>query len=171
MNKKEDFWKHIEKTETCWLWRGGLTSTGYGRFYYLGTNSRAHRLCWEALKGKIPDGLELDHLCRIRNCVNPNHLEPVTTVENTMRGNSPAAISARKTHCKYGHSLLDKNNLYKNKRKPTWRICQKCREIFIANRNHKELSRIFRENHPDYYKNYYREKINGHSLYTEKKGN
>lgn len=73
----------IVKTETCWLWIGNKTNTGtkYGRY----KGKPAHRVVWEFLKGKIPDKLEIDHLCRITLCVNPEHLEPVTKSENMKR--------------------------------------------------------------------------------------
>src|SRR5688572_29952552 len=71
------------KGEPCWLWEGRVCPRGYG---YFGHNSqRCHRVLWVALNGPVPEGLELDHLCRVRNCVNPAHLEPVTHAENMRR--------------------------------------------------------------------------------------
>lgn len=64
---------------------------------------RAHRLVYELLVGPIPDGLQLDHLCRNRGCVRPDHLEPVTRRTNILRGTGPSAIHARKTQCPHGH--------------------------------------------------------------------
>lgn len=85
------FWSKVDKrgADDCWLWTGALT-TGYGRFHVaVGVPLvLAHRFAYEALVGRIPRGLDLDHLCRVRACVNPAHLEPVTRRNNLMRGNT-----------------------------------------------------------------------------------
>lgn len=70
----------------CWIWTGARQTTGYGNILYLGKVRLAHRLVYEILRGPIPDGLDLDHLCRVRWCVNPDHLEPVTRSVNLKRG-------------------------------------------------------------------------------------
>ena len=80
----------------CWQWTAALDREGYGRFHWLGQNGLAHRIAYEMLIGPMPAGLEPDHLCRNRACVNPLHIEPVTHRENTLRGNSPVAINARR---------------------------------------------------------------------------
>ena len=95
----------------CWEWHAYLDRDGYGTFWLDGTNRRAHRVAYEIYIGPIPDGLELDHLCRNRACVRPDHLEPVTSQVNNLRGEGPAAAFARATHCVKGH-LLDGENLY-----------------------------------------------------------
>lgn len=84
------FWAKVNKTETCWLWLA-CTNHGYGYFGFQGRNKRAHRLAYEWANGKIPDGLTLDHLCRVRHCIRPDHLEVVTNKENILRG-----LAARK---------------------------------------------------------------------------
>jgi hypothetical protein len=104
----------------CWLWTRPLTRMGYGRFYDHGY-VMAHRVMYERVRGPIPVGLTIDHLCRRRNCVNPWHLEPVTLAENVLRGYSPAAICARKTHCLRGHPLSGDNLL-----NSPHRICRTC---------------------------------------------
>ena len=106
MERFEQFWERVERTEQggCWTWRGLMRPDGYGLFYIGGyRKARAHRVAYQALVGPIPEGLELDHLCRNKACVNPDHLEPVTHRENVMRGESPAASRATVTHCPAGH--------------------------------------------------------------------
>lgn len=100
------FWARVDKHAPlgCWRWAGTL-SLGYGTF----RGFRAHRISWELLRGTIPHGLTIDHLCRNKSCVNPDHLEPVSSVENVMRGIGFPAINARKTHCKRGHLLVAGN--------------------------------------------------------------
>ena len=76
------FWRRINPTGFCWEWVGQRDRNGYGRY----NSYLAHRQVWESLVGPIPDGLVLDHLCRVRHCVNPDHLDPVTPEENNRRG-------------------------------------------------------------------------------------
>ena len=75
----------VDKTETCWLWTGALAPNGYGVGWNGERTRQAHRLVYELLVGPIPEGKHLDHLCCVRNCVNPDHLEPVTQAENNRR--------------------------------------------------------------------------------------
>jgi hypothetical protein len=84
---KERIEWHADKTDTCWLWTGTIANNGYGHIYREGGPlMTAHRLSYEVHVGPIPDGLTIDHLCRVRHCVNPDHLEPVTVAENNRRG-------------------------------------------------------------------------------------
>jgi hypothetical protein len=100
------FLRKIIYSETgCLLWTGAVAPNGYGR---LG-ESAAHRFSYELWIGPIPAGLVIDHLCRVRRCVNPMHLEAVTSRENILRGVGPTAQKARQTHCKYGHELSGAN--------------------------------------------------------------
>lgn len=93
----------------CWLWTSPLPPSGYAR-YTIGYKAyQAHRLSYETYIGPIPDGLQLDHLCRVRHCVNPTHVEPVTNWENLKRGVGPSAINARKTRCNRGHPYTEDN--------------------------------------------------------------
>src|SRR5688572_15247152 len=78
----------------CWVWMGSLRHGGYGQVTFRGRPIGSHRAMWLLLRGAIPEGLELDHKCRVRSCCNPDHLEPVTSQVNTLRGQSPAAMRA-----------------------------------------------------------------------------
>lgn len=108
----------------CIIWPGAKDQ-GYGRIKIKGRKLMAHRVIYENIKGKIKRGLELDHLCRNRGCVNPDHLEPVTTKENVLRGNGACARNARKTHCKNGHALVP-GNIVKRHDHPSSRECLIC---------------------------------------------
>lgn len=105
----ERFLKYVQvdqKTQ-CWLWTGSLNVHGYGQFHDSDRspkNVHAFRWAYEYFKGLLPTGHEPDHLCRVRRCVNPDHLEAVPGRVNKLRGISPAAINARKTHCIHGHN-------------------------------------------------------------------
>lgn len=82
----ETFWDHVHKCEDgCWEWTRALTTDGYGRVWKDGKQQRSHRIAYELVVGKIPDGLVIDHLCRNKTCVNPNHLAVTTAEENTRR--------------------------------------------------------------------------------------
>jgi len=118
-----------EPNSGCWIWEGATMRNGYGVFY---TNfqtedcvrlSLAHRVSYQIYRGSIPLGLDIDHLCRCRWCVNPRHLEPVTRQVNIRRGVSLAAGNARKTHCKRGHELVGQNLMMQG----NTRQCRKCK--------------------------------------------
>ena len=131
------FWKKVNKRGPvseyrpdlgpCWLWTGAPSTYGYGRFRMGGAGSAlviAHNAAWELLVGPVPSGTHVDHLCRVRLCVNPGHLEPVTVSENIHR--SPVALApanTAKTHCPQGHPYDDVNTY-------VWggkRNCKACR--------------------------------------------
>lgn len=99
------FHGYVEVTETCWLWRGQVSRAGYGQFRVARPDRMllAHRWSYAHHVGPIPEGLELDHLCRVRQCVNPAHLEPVTPRENQRRSRSVSGLNAAKTCCVHGH--------------------------------------------------------------------
>ena len=105
-------WSKVDKTATCWVWRGLLDTSGYGQIKVNGKFKQVHRVVFELLVGPVPLNLELDHLCRNKACVNPDHLESVTHQVNVLRGCGPPAMNARKTHCPEGHALT-KDNLVK----------------------------------------------------------
>ncbi len=121
---EERFWINVVKTETCWLWIGRKNWRGYGEISIKNQFKKAHRFAYEFFIGPIPEGLEIDHLCRVRDCVNPEHLEAVTHRENVMRGNSPSANAASKTHCPQGHPYDEANTLIGRN---GWRYCRECR--------------------------------------------
>lgn len=106
----------------CWIWTRRPSMNGYGR---IGITGLAHRASYEAFVGPIPSGLHIDHLCRVRRCVNPAHLEPVTCKENILRGESPEAKFARQTHCKDGHPF-DVHARRLSDGRPYGRSCKRC---------------------------------------------
>lgn len=124
----ERFWPRVDvgAVTGCWLWQGNIDTKGYGRFGHEGRSCYAHRVAYELLVGDIPEGLVLDHLCRVTACVNPAHLEPVTRVENIMRGEGYCATNARKSHCPQGHPL-EGDNLMSGL---DYRRCRTCRNIY-----------------------------------------
>jgi len=118
---EERFWAKVRKSENpigCWEWIAGKNFGGYGTFRVGNRTVPAHRWAYEHLVGTIPPELECDHLCRVRCCVNPAHIELVTSRENTLRGVGLAAQNARQTTCKNGHPLVDG---------PKQRGCPQCR--------------------------------------------
>lgn len=116
------FWERVDKTESCWLWTGALHK-GYGRIQNAGVDHQAHRFSYELHVGPIPDGLVLDHLCRVRHCVNPAHLEPVANGENVRRGEGPFMQNARKETCVRGHDFTPENT---KRRQNGARVCRTC---------------------------------------------
>lgn len=134
-NATTRFWSHVCKTDACWLWTGFIGPNGYARFRIGGTGSQhegAHRYAYQLYYGPIAPGNQIDHLCKVRHCVNPQHLEQVSPQENNARSNSPSAQNATKTHCPRGH-IYDKNNTYIDKHHGN-RNCKQCLVINKRNR-------------------------------------
>lgn len=120
------FYSKINKTPSCWLWTGGLIK-GYGDFYYGKHAIKAHRLSFIISKGNIPDGLVIDHTCRVKNCVNPKHLRAVTAKVNALENSdSASAINIKKTHCIRGHALIGKNIISSEYARVGRRQCREC---------------------------------------------
>jgi len=135
--RAQRFWSRVDRNGPapevdpalgpCWLWTGAVAADGYACFL---RDVKAHRFAWELRHGPIPDGLVIDHLCRVRHCVNPAHLQPVTNAENILRGEGPPAVNARKTHCPRGHAFTESNTYrYPDGR----RECSTCRRVYIRN--------------------------------------
>lgn len=122
----------------CWpAIRGVSKQSGYAQWSIDGVTQMAHRYAYTYWTGEgIPDGLTLDHLCKNRRCVNPAHLEPVTLVENVMRGDNPLAINKRKTHCIRGHEFDAANTMVDKHGYRRCRVCQnaKVRDILRRKR-------------------------------------
>lgn len=134
----ERFWSKVDKDGPippyrpelgpCWIWTRARDPKGYGEFGLARRSLRAHRWAWIDANGPVPDGLELDHLCRVPACVRPSHLEAVTSAENIRRGMA-GRFNAAKTRCPRGH-LYDETNTYRYKGSRQCRECRRteCRE-------------------------------------------
>jgi hypothetical protein len=115
----------------CWIWTGALSRQGYSYISVKGRMFRVHRLTYEAATGsEIPAGLVIDHLCRVRSCVNPDHLEAVTPLTNWQRGKAPSVGHAMKTACPQGHPY-DAKNTYTLRGK---RRCRRCHAALMRRR-------------------------------------
>jgi hypothetical protein len=117
----------------CWTYTGAITTSGYGQIWWQRKNNLAHRVSYLLRVGPVPDGMQLDHLCRNKRCVNPAHLEPVTARENTARNPMNAATyQLSKTHCPRGHAYDEANT----RRWPGtgYRKCRTCMDIQNENR-------------------------------------
>lgn len=143
------FMARIEISEEgCWEWRAYRKPNGYGQFYVHTSRrspggrrpSYAHRVAYEHFVGPIPQGLEIDHLCRNRGCANPDHLEAVTRSVNMRRGETTSGANARKTHCPKGHPYDGVNNRGE-------RICKRCK--YEKHADWRRRSRAMRAAAPD----------------------
>lgn len=108
------FWAKVEQTPSCWNWTAADNGRGYGVFYWNRRQGYAHRFSYSIHHGELKSGLEVDHLCSNRRCVNPDHLELTTHKINNNRSTSPTAMNARKTHCPAGHGYTEGNTRYNN---------------------------------------------------------
>lgn len=130
---EQRFWSKVDRTggpNACWRWTDASSDTDYARFHIRRENGRnfsdgAHRFAYRLVMGDIPEGYQIDHLCRNPICVNPLHLEPVPHRENVVRGISFAAGNNRKTHCVRGHEFNDENTFLKKGA----RICRTCHRL------------------------------------------
>jgi hypothetical protein len=126
----ERFWGKVDASGTCWTWIAGLIPQGYGSFWLRGKTRRSHKVAYESVVGPVPDGLVLDHICRNRRCVNPDHLRVVTHRENIFAPGSMclAAQNAEKDECLRGH-LLSGENLLIWEGKRSCRICRRVNDL------------------------------------------
>lgn len=133
MTREQRFMDKIspEPNSGCWLWIAGVTTReGYGQFWDGNKIIYAHRFSYERVNGNIPEGLHIDHLCNVRCCVNPDHLEAVTLQENIKRRDDrgrQVSHNKHKTHCIRGHLFDEKNTYVRNDTGA--RMCRKCGKI------------------------------------------
>lgn len=140
------FWSKVEKTSNCWIWKGFMDLSGYGKFSYFGETVFAHRFS-KSIAEPLKGGTEVDHLCRNRACVNPEHLEQVDHRTNMMRSpTAQPALNARKMKCYKGHELTTKKN--------GTRYCKSC---IKANRKNWSNSYQSSDKYREYMRNYMRE--------------
>lgn len=145
------FWEKVDLSGDCWMWTASTYHNGYGQFTVLGKAFKAHRWAYQMLRGQVPDGMQLDHVCHTRStectndddcphrrCVNPDHLEPVTARTNSRRGNGLAGRFARRSACKWGHPYDAANTRYH--RRTGARICRRCHANDMARRRGKATS-------------------------------
>jgi len=128
------FWSKVDLGDPfdCWVWDAALQTSGYGNFWMHNASHTAHKVAWVWEYGPVPEGMQLDHLCRERRCVNPDHLEPVTSRENSHR--SPLtlnSINAAKTRCVRGHE-------YDGVRSDGKRSCSSCQKVWERNRRERD---------------------------------
>jgi len=125
----------------CWIWMAAHDGNGYGQFsLWPLPNIRAHRFSYQVIVGPVPDGLQLDHMCRVHRCVNPSHLHPVTKRDNVLLGQGVSAQNARKTHCVNGHPFDSSNTAYIKEGNWTRRRCITCRR-----KHGREATRRYRQ--------------------------
>ena len=149
-------WRFVIKVKVdegtgCWLWTAGKSKSGYGCFRFEGKGWRAHRVSYTLLTGSIPDRLQLDHLCKFRDCVNPQHLEAVTQQENIRRGDV-SKINLSKTHCPKGHEYSEENTYTcPTKSGNVARQCRTCRASNVR-RYQKQNRELLAKRQRDRYK-------------------
>lgn len=143
------FWEKValpSNAGECWEWQAGKDKDGYGKFSLVGRTVRPHRLSYVLRYGSIPEGLELDHTCRNRACINPSHLDPVTGKVNTLRGETITAQNARRTECVNGHPF-DVSYVRDGTRRRGCSICNKAKQKKHAS------TEEFRAKHAEYERN------------------
>uniref|UniRef100_A0AAT9JAA2 ORF17 n=1 Tax=Nitrosopumilaceae spindle-shaped virus TaxID=3065433 RepID=A0AAT9JAA2_9VIRU len=130
----------IEQNGNCWQWIASKDPSGYGKFMLNKKLISSHRISYELFKGEIPKGLQIDHLCRNRACVNPEHMEVVTQKENLRRGDKTniGRNNRLKTHCPQGHEYI-KENLVKSDPGRKCKICKNARDRILSKKRYYKL--------------------------------
>lgn len=123
---EERFWRLVDKTDDCWLWKG-TKYEGYGRFPFRSATWGAHRVAYTLVVGEIPEGLTLDHSCNTPSCVRPDHLEPMSLADNVMRGNGACVQNLNKVLCKHGHEFTRIKTTSRGS--GTCRVCDTCQKL------------------------------------------
>jgi len=124
-------WAHVRQEGECWLWHGKVSNHGYAMLSIDRKTRNVHRFLYQHVRGQLPLTVALDHLCCRPACINPAHLEPVTTVVNILRGTSPPARNATKTHCPAGHAYTPDNTITRRQH----RSCRACKRRRDAQRH------------------------------------
>ena len=148
----DNFYRHVQpNVNGCWIWTPIISPSGYGKWAGKVDGKRhyglAHRFVWESIRGPIPNSLQLDHLCRVRACVNPRHLEAVTPRTNNLRSNSPSATFARRTHCNAGHEYNEENTRFR----ASGRRCRICDALTHDEKRRKLGIRSHKKRRAEYY--------------------
>lgn len=136
---EQRFLQYVDRTDSCWLWTGGINQHGYSKFWDGQKLTSGHRTSFALFVGPLVDGMEIDHLCRVRHCVNPAHLEQVTPRTNVVRSVSPAAINAAKTECASGHPLAGENLILSPE---GYRYCRECRRRWAREYQRRRRSKV-----------------------------
>jgi len=141
---EDRFWAKVNKTDTCWLWTAYKDQKGYGIFQMDGPK-KAHRISYQLIKARrVRKGFELDHLCKNKSCVNPDHLEQVTTWMNTHRAeNTIAYKNSSKTHCPKGHEYKGANLVFSKNRYNGARRCRICKNLQERKRDQSKRKELF----------------------------
>lgn len=165
MSYRDRFFQKVEKTESCWIWRGALNSKGYGAFGVHGKSVSAHRYSYEMHIGPIPKGLYICHSCDTPSCVNPEHLwagSPSENVKDMFLKDRQGDSARRQTHCRKGHSF-EEFGTYNHHRKDgrVDRICRECRRLdSIKRRKDPERREAHLKYQREYQRSYQRKKKN-----------
>lgn len=133
---KKRFLSKIEKTDKCWIWKGYIEKSGYGRLSINDNPWWAHRCSFYIYNGYIPEnGMVVDHKCRNRKCVNPKHLREVSQRQNCLENSmSRSYLNSLKTHCPKGHEYTKENTKIKYRNNGKMRFCIECSRIYARNK-------------------------------------